>query len=216
LRLGSASSLISGSLITTPLPCPHPSGISLADDESFDRIYPPAIRELSGGHWTPIAIARQAAEFLVTTPGTRVLDIGCGPGKFCLVGALITTGHFTGIEQRPHLATLARKKVEQAGLRQVEILAGNVLDLDLARYDAFYLFDPFADQLGETPLIDRTVPLSGESYRSYTAHVSRHLAAARVGTRVATYCGACEEIPPHYRCAGMSPNRELKLWIKSE
>ena len=40
-------------------------------------------------------------------PGEVVLDIGCGPGKFCIVGALATTGRFTGVEQRKHLCDAA-------------------------------------------------------------------------------------------------------------
>ena len=43
-------------------------------------------------HWTPVHVARRAAQFLVTGPETRVLDVGSGPGKFCLVGALATQG----------------------------------------------------------------------------------------------------------------------------
>ncbi len=71
------------------------------EDEKFDLIYPPEVRELSSIFWTPVRIAAEAAELLAVTPATRVLDIGCGPGKFCLVAAKLTEGSFTGIEQRP-------------------------------------------------------------------------------------------------------------------
>src|SRR5713226_861432 len=68
--------------------------IYLVEDERFDLIYPPEIRDLSCRHWTPVAVARKAAEFLVNERETRVLDLGCGPGKFCIVGALTTEAHF--------------------------------------------------------------------------------------------------------------------------
>jgi 2-polyprenyl-3-methyl-5-hydroxy-6-metoxy-1,4-benzoquinol methylase len=54
------------------------------EDEKFDLLYPAEIRKLSSVFWTPVAVAAAAAKLLVTTSGTRVLDIGCGPGKFCL------------------------------------------------------------------------------------------------------------------------------------
>ena len=79
----------------------HPVG------PSFDLVYPKWIQDLSESHWTPVPIALEAARFLVTQPGTRVLDIGCGPGKFCAIGALTTKGHFTGVEQRSRLALIA-------------------------------------------------------------------------------------------------------------
>ncbi len=53
------------------------------EDEKFDQIYPARLRMLSSLQWTPVRMAGQAARLLVTAPGTRVLDIGCGPGKFC-------------------------------------------------------------------------------------------------------------------------------------
>ena len=78
------------------------------EDEKFDQIYPARIRKLSALQWTPVRVAAEAAKLLATVPGTRVLDIGCGPGKFCLIAAALTDGHFTGIEQRLDLATAAR------------------------------------------------------------------------------------------------------------
>jgi hypothetical protein len=34
-------------------------------DSRFDLIYPPEIRELSCVHWTPVGVARRAADFLM-------------------------------------------------------------------------------------------------------------------------------------------------------
>ena len=62
------------------------------EDEKFDLIYPPKIRKLSSIFWTPVAVAAKAAKWLVTVQGMRVVDIGCGPGKFCLVAASLTDG----------------------------------------------------------------------------------------------------------------------------
>src|SRR5262249_782800 len=95
------------------------------DDDRFDLVYPPEIRDVSFRHWTPVIIARQAAAFLVGKPGTRVLDIGCGPGKFCIAGALATPGKFTGVEQRKHLCDLARSLIQQANISNAEIVHAN-------------------------------------------------------------------------------------------
>src|SRR4029453_17335602 len=92
------------------------------EDEKFAQIYPARIRKLSALQWTPVRVAAEAAKLLVTVPDTRVLDIGCGPGKFCLVGAALTDGHFTGIEQRVDLATAARKAAASLRADNVEII----------------------------------------------------------------------------------------------
>lgn len=186
------------------------------EDRNFDLIYPPEIREASCVHWTPVGIASQAAEFLVRETGTRVLDIGCGPGKFCIVGALTTPGHFTGVEQRKRLSDLARATVERANIPNTEIVHGNIAELDFSGFDAFYLFNPFEENLETTLKIDESVQLDGELYERYTEHVGRQLSLAPVGTRVATYCGACEEVPMGYECVETSLDYRLKFWEKTK
>jgi tRNA A58 N-methylase Trm61 len=185
------------------------------EDNRFDLVYPPEIRELSHVHWTPVMVARKAADFLVSEPGTRVLDIGCGAGKFCIVGALTTAGQFTGVEQRKRLSDLARTTIEQANIPNAEIIHGNVAEIDFSNFDAFYLFNPFQENLQTTLKIDASVNLSDALYEKYTEHVARQLAIAPLGTRVVTYCGACEEVPLGFECLESSLDCGLKFWEKT-
>ncbi|MGZ5537478.1 MAG: class I SAM-dependent methyltransferase, partial [Chthoniobacterales bacterium] len=129
------------------------------EDEKFDRIFPPRLRKLSSLFWTPVAVAAEAAKLLVGKPQTRVLDIGCGPGKFCLVGASLTDSHFTGVEQRAELVAAARKGATALAVPNVEFLHANLLDIDFANYDAFYLFNPFEENM-HGHKIDSAIPLS--------------------------------------------------------
>lgn len=184
------------------------------EDDQFDLIYPPQIRQLSFRHWTPVTIARRAAEFLVSKPGARVLDIGCGPGKFCIVGAVMTAGHFTGVEQRPHLTQVARETIAQAKISNAEVIQGNATDVDFSRFDAFYLFNPFEENLFMAGKIDASVALSNALYEKYTEHVATQLALAPLGTRVATYCGDGQEVPLGYECQACALDANLKFWVK--
>lgn len=184
-------------------------------DVRFDLIYPREIRELSSRHWTPVAVALHAAKLLVNEPETRVLDLGCGPGKFCIVGALTTAGHFTGVEQRERLADLARTTIQRHDIRNAEIIHRNLTQIDFSAFDAFYLFNPFEENLFTTGKIDTSVELSKALYEKYTRHVSSELARAPLGTRVVTYCGFGEEIPGCYDCEGSSFSDNLKLWRKT-
>lgn len=63
-------------------------------DSTFNELYPNHIKELANRHWTPIAVARMAAEYLAEEANSKILDIGAGAGKFCLVGAAATNGMF--------------------------------------------------------------------------------------------------------------------------
>ena len=178
----------------------HPDEVTSVEDEKFDRIYPAQIRELSSVFWTPVAIAAEAAKLLVTTPGTHVLDIGCGPGKFCLVAASLTEGRFTGIEQRGDLVAAAAAAAAELRLSRVQFLHANVMEIAFAGYDAFYLFNPFEENMFGGHKIDSSVSLSPELFKRYSSHVATELAARPVGTRVVTYMGYADEIPACYSC----------------
>lgn len=131
---------------------------STAEDEKFDLIYPLQIRQLSSIFWTPVDIAAEAAKLLVTTPGTHVLDIGCAVGKFCLVGAQFTEGRFTGIEQRRDLMDAARRAACNLQLGPaVKFIHADVMDVPFSDYDAFYLFNPFEENMFQAHKIDSAV-----------------------------------------------------------
>jgi SAM-dependent methyltransferase len=185
------------------------------EDARFDRVYPEPIRLLSRVFWTPISVARQAAGFLVTRPGTRVLDIGCGPGKFCIAAALASPGHFTGIEQRRRLCEVAWRVLRHAGIPNAEIFHGDMGGLRFDDFEAFYLFNPFAEYLEPEGRIDRSIGESDGHYDEFVRTVSDRLSARPTGTRVATYCGICEEIPPSYDCVGSSVDGKLRFWEKA-
>lgn len=184
------------------------------EDEKFDRIYPEKLRRLSSLHWTQVSVAAEAARMLVTKPATRVLDVGCGCGKFLLVAASLTEGHFTGIEQRADLVAAARAAAKQLQLARVEVRHGNVLDLAFAEFDAFYIFNPFEENMAHGHRIDASISLSSALFRQYTNYVSAQLGVMPLGTRVVTYAGYADEIPSCYTCEQALFHDDLKLWVK--
>jgi len=72
-----------------------------SSDAHFNHLYPSSIRLLAQRHWTPLVVARKAANFLAAESNVKILDIGSGVGKFCLAAAHYKPKAFYyGIEQR--------------------------------------------------------------------------------------------------------------------
>ncbi len=187
------------------------------DDADFDQLFPQWARDLSTIHWTPVEVARRAAELLVVRPGVRVLDVGAGVGKFCLVGALAAPGVFYGIEQRLHFVKAARETAQRLGLRNARFLHGNMMALEWYGFDAFYLYNPFAENLTSvTDPIDTTIDRDLSLFRAYVHFVRQKLHLARRGARVATYHGFGGEMPPDYRLEleEQCGTERLELWVK--
>jgi SAM-dependent methyltransferase len=211
----SLSMLKSSPLFTSKPRTQSASELLLAhQDQDFDQIYPEAISRLSIFHWSPVHVSRTAAQMLATEPGTRVLDIGCGPGKFCFIGASTTQGRFTGVEQRGKLARIAQSVVQKHQIPRVEIIHGNILDVNFRDFDAFYLFNPFEENVLPDLRIDYDVELKPRLYTDYTVHVHQQLLHMPLATRVVTYCGECLEIPNCYACVKTAFTDKLKLWVK--
>ena len=186
-------------------------------DAAFDAIYPQQIRDLSARHWTPVAVAMRAASLLAQGPDTRVLDVGSGAGKFCLVAALTTPGRFVGVERRGHLVDLARSIKDRYGAEGAEYLHADIAEVDWGSFDAFYFYNPFVENLfGGRERIDSTVDLAPARYERDMALTRERLMEARVGTRVVTYHGPRAGLPWGYELCDFEPcgSDVLELWVK--
>ncbi len=188
-------------------------------DLDFDAIFPLQTRALSSTFWTPVRAATRAAELLVRDASTRVLDIGSGAGKFCIVGAATPAAHFVGIEHRAHPVETARAAAARVGVTNTEFVHGTFDTMDASPFDAFYLFNPFEENVWDSRTrIDDTVELSQERLLADIERTESLLANARVGTRVVTYHGFGGCMPPGYRLElreyCLSGN--LDLWVRRD
>lgn len=186
-------------------------------DRKFDQLYPKDLRATSSIFWTPVAVARRAAAFLAPRNGSRVLDVGCGGGKFCLVGALTTLGRFVGVEHDAALVSCASKIARCRGIERVRFVNGSAFDLDWRRFDSFYFYNPFFENRFDETMNDRAALVRLK--RRYERNVTRTeklLRDARAGTRVATYFGFGGKMPPGYEIFGRFPygGDVLELWEK--
>jgi hypothetical protein len=188
----------------------------IIDDETFDLIFPEPLRRVSSQHWTPIQLAKRAAELAVTEPGATVLDVGAGAGKFCIVGSFVTEGIFVGLEQRGHLVDAARCIVKRYGVQRVRFDQGNMIDYDWSQFDSIYLYNPFSENLDSSNRIDDSCELNAELYIRYIRTTQRKLAGLKSGTRIVTLNGFGGELPPFYKLLHREGGEQmpLELWIR--
>jgi len=183
-------------------------------DEAFDVIYPLRLKKVSKFHFTPLNVAQVAAQYLVQKPDTRVLDIGSGAGKFCMVGAGCTDGHFVGVEQRKNLHRLAEKLSRKFASKRVEFIHSNIMEVDFEAFDAVYYFNAFYENIVPDSAIDHAVTLDKTLYTLYTQYMREQLSKMPLGTRLATYFSFMDEVPNSYKIKGADFDLKLKLWEK--
>lgn len=188
----------------------------LVDDRVFDRIYPIDVRRASPVHWTPVEIAVRAAKLLADRPGVRLLDVGAGVGKFCIVASAVVNASVVGVEHRPTLARIAEDAANVIGV-EVDFERGTLEGCNPRDYDGVYLFNPFAENLAlAEDHIDESVELSEKRFWRDIDTMERFLRLAPVGMRVVTYCGWGGAMPPGY-CLSLQEFRAgtLELWVKT-
>lgn len=157
-----------------------------------------------------------AVRFLVQNPDDKILDIGSGSGKFCLIGAYYkASAHFFGIEQREYLVKHAKRISTILGLRNTTFLHGNFTDIDLSQYTGFYFYNSFFEHLASVGRIDDHISFSRDLYDSYSAQLHKKLHSLPAGARIATYCSWGDEIPPDYALKESHFDGLLKCWEKA-
>ena len=186
-------------------------------DWEFDQLFfDDKARRLSEVHWTPVRVAKRAAELLSGGPKSRILDVGSGAGKFCLVGALSTDAQFFGVERRQALADYSRSLIKRQGVPRVSIIDGDASDLDWGLFDGIYLFNPFYENLVDVIRFEPLVELSLDRFNEYVRITRTKLRDLKPGTRVVTYHGFGGELPCGYRLDQeyRFSRGTLQLWIK--
>jgi len=170
------------------------------EDDAFDALYPEPMRSVARRFWTPLPVARRAAEHIAELGVDRVLDVGSGCGKFCIAAAAIAPStEFVGIEQRPHLVAAAIAVSARIGVSNVRFAHGDVAEASAEGIGAFYFFNPFAENgFSDENCYDSTVELSHRRMIADLLRIERMLANAPVGTLVLTYHGFGGRLPDSY------------------
>jgi SAM-dependent methyltransferase len=192
----------------------------LVADADFDVHLGHSLRHLSDRHWTPVGVAARVARWLADCDGiSRVLDVGSGAGKFCVVGALCGELRFTGVEQRDELVAAARLLASRFGVdRRTEFVHGALEAIDFHAYDALYFFNPFGENL--LPWMDRvdhSVELSHGRFQRDVEQVERLIDGMPLGSHMVTYNGYGGRVPDSFDLvtAKMAGSNLLRLWRKA-
>lgn len=199
----------------------HPLARALRDgddveDDALDALLSVRSRLSSRAFWSPVAAARRAAGLLRGAGATRVLDVGAGAGKFCAVAALVLDRRVWGIERREVLVHEGRALAAALGA-DVVLQHGTLGDVDPARFDGFYFFNPFGEYVADdADRYDADFPKSFDAYVRDARLVERWLRAAPVGTALVTHHGLGGRIPASYavRHTETHGRAVMRLWVK--
>jgi SAM-dependent methyltransferase len=196
-----------------------PSAASLdnyfTDDAHFCQLYPLTVQRFDSLHWSPLQVISRAVKFLVNKPNAKVLDIGSGSGKFCLVGAYCKpSAFFNGVEQREDLVECAQTVRKKLGRLNIDFVHKNFTQIDFTEYDSFYFYNSFFENIEGTDKIDDSIAYSVELYDYYNLRLKTKLDEIPAGTRIVTYKTLDQEIPDSYRLVTTEMENQLKFWIK--
>jgi len=183
-------------------------------DAAFDALLPEDICALSGDQWTPLEVALAAANWLKDSGVRRVVDIGSGPGKFCIAAALAGSCEFIGLEQNWRFVAVARSLARLFGVQsQVRFMHAELDETSLPEGEAYYIYNPFAQHLFDP---SGAAKPNYERYRRDVALAQEAFRRARAGTIVITYNGFGGLMPSSYEMCRV--DRELpcvlRMWRK--
>lgn len=181
-------------------------------DDTFKAHLPEYLQASYSTYFTPIEIAELAAKWLTADGKKRILDIGAGIGKFCISGARISNSFFYGVEYRQSLVEISHKLIDVFGVSNATVIHKDIIDVDFSDFDAFYIFNPFYENLSDTESMNSEVDLDDGLYEYYSDYTKSQLDMAKTGTRLVTYYGEEHDVPYSYEL--VSESGYLRYWEK--
>lgn len=187
-------------------------------EREFDRFLPMELRSVSTTYWSRLCVALRAAEWIRELGIKSVVDVGSGPGKFCVVAGLATEARFLGVEQRERLVRSARDLAETFGVSdRVRFIRGTFGEMPLPVAEAYYFFNPFGENIfGPEDRLDHDVELGNSRYLRDVASAEQLLDDLPSDTYLITYNGFGGEVPKAFR--DVRVDRELpsvlRMWRK--
>jgi SAM-dependent methyltransferase len=185
-------------------------------DAKFDKIYPRRYQDVSKIHWTPVEVIKTSISWFEENKAKKILDIGSGVGKFCVLGSILSKCTFVGVEKRDNLVQQSRKVASFFNAKNVSFINDNITNINFQEFDAFYYFNPFCEQIAYSNWIDKKPNFSKEKYLYYENYVIQELSKMPVGTKVITYCSENLQLHSSYRLSNMMFDGLLLLWVKEE
>jgi tRNA G46 methylase TrmB len=142
----------------------------LLTENSFGKLLPEHLQKVSKTFFTPIRIAQIATQWLTEDGPKRILDIGAGIGKFCIAGAHYSDSLFYGIEYRESLVDIGNELIKHFEIKNAVLEKGDILDANFRAYNAFYMYNPFFENLVVTKRLNNEVRLSDSLYNTYKSY----------------------------------------------
>lgn len=183
-------------------------------DNTFDAALSKSTQGHSYIHWTPIEVIKTAVDWLGTASSNRILDIGSGVGKFCIIGSMNSRAHFTGVEIRDNLFEESIRLKSELQLSNVEFIHSDIQSIDFNNFTSFYFYNPFCELVALSGRIDEQFQLDEEKYSYYQDFVVSQLKNAPKGTKLVTYCSPDLDISMDFDLIDMYFEGLLQLWIK--
>ncbi len=183
-------------------------------EENFNHFLPGYLQRASRVYFTPIRVAQLAAQWLTDDGAKTVLDIGAGVGKFCVAGASLNSSFYFGIEYRQSVSQIANDMISRFQLSNSIVEHGNVVALDFQNFDAFYMYNPFFENLLSARRLNDEVELAAPLYNYYFSKVRHKLDCTKPGTRLVTFHGNNFEAPESFEKVHEAEGGLLKFWIR--
>ena len=90
----------------------------------------------------------------------------------------------------------------------------NVAEIDFTNFNAFYLYNPFTENLFPFKKLNNEVELSNFLFYFYFNQTKQQLDRTKTGARLVTYHGDNFEVPKSFKEIKETEDGLLKLWIK--
>lgn len=166
------------------------------NDLELNEVFPLQFQgEIANNHWTPLSVAKIASSWL-SEFAMDICDLGCGVGKFCLVGAASTDSKYHGIDYRASLVNVAREVSQKYFLGdKVTFYHSDFYDFDLSDFDGFYFYNAYLEHMIESLSLTTEIESDIHRVRTYSNYLRNYFTYVEKKVSIVTYDNVFSIIP---------------------
>ena len=187
-----------------------------SSESSFDLLLTKENRKLSATFWTPEEVVQTAIDWLKLDAESKVLDIGSGVGKFCLLAAEKSEANFTGIEIRKHLVEEAKRLQDILQINNCKFIHSDIKEIDFQQFNTFFYYNSFCEHLAINEIIDSTIELKESLQRRYEDFLFQQFENLAPDSKIITYFSGNLALPSNFELIKLNKDNTLALWSNQQ
>ena len=181
-------------------------------ERNFLKQLPSKFKDLDADYWSSYHEIEQSCTWLKSCK--NILDLGSGVGKFCIIGTQLLGSNFFGVDHNLKVHQQSQIILKNLKGHRVKFIHGDLFDISLIKYDGFYIYNPFVENISIGKKIDQSINYNEVHYNKLHDRLMQKLNEINIGSLVVNNSFTTDYFNEDFELLDGHSETSLTLWKK--